>query len=151
MITKESKLLGGWNIPRLRKSGRAFPGDMKVNFKYGTIFLNPKFVRTKLVGILKPDEQLKGAFRLVPDEKPFVVFDPVQGIPFYVFRRSKDGKASSVIQNSDLVKQVAERFGLNKETPATNFELVPFERMNGMMYFQMVQVQTVQKNIEFKG
>jgi len=66
-------------------------------------------------------------------------------------KNQKDGKASSVIQNSDLAEQIAERFGFNKETPATNFELVPFERMNGMMYFQIVQVQAVQKDINFKG
>ena len=147
---KENKYLGGWTVPKLSRSGRKFLADMRVNFKYGTVFLNRRFPKTKLAGIIKPDEPLRGAFRLVSDEKPFIVFDPAPGVPFYQFRIPKDAHASSTIQNSDLVELIGDKFGFKKGSPAQNFELVPFERMNGMTYFQIVLIQAIQKDIEFK-
>ena len=132
-----SKMMEGWSVPFTKRGGRKLSFDMKVNFKYGHIYVNARFIKYKLAGLsLDP---LKCAFRLVPEERAFAVFDPAKGVPFFMFPKTKKTTSPALI-NKALVEQFADKFGFTNTSPAADFELVPFERINGMLYFQIVLV-----------
>lgn len=129
-----------WVIPK-RTGREKLYHDLKVIINTNTIRLNVDFAKPYLKNGVP-----RVAFLLQADERPLMVPDPKEGVPFFTFKPlSGKSSGSFYFQNADLIKLILDRFGFTAQVEILEFDLKFFEKMSGMNFYELVLVQPIKR------
>lgn len=128
-----------WLVPA-RQSGRAtMHCDLRFNSKWNTFYLSYVFLVNKMVDLDRTN--IRVSFVMEEDSAPLCVINAKEGIPFYRFTPRKDNKSpksNPACTHQNLADAFRKVFKLEKEG-VYEFELQSFEKMNGMMFYKLVE------------
>ena len=87
-----------------------------------------------------PKNVIHAAFDFSPDN-PFVVFNPVAGVPFVKLEAVGNARSPRVMSR-DLVKRFIHRFDLNSRCKYYDFRLSYWQTMRGMTLYRMEPIES---------
>jgi len=133
MLHKKDEFIN-WYIPS-RNSSRESNFKLRVRKSKGGeyITISKRFVRETL---MVNDNEIKAAISFDYTNR-FITFNPVNGVPFIIFKR-KNERNSYIFQQKKLVTQFKNIFDLDFDKTSTyDFNLIEWETINGMKLYRL--------------
>jgi hypothetical protein len=135
MFTEKEKTFD-WLVPKTGINGRVISEDFRVNTKHNAIYLGYRFMQKFYKGTDLNDVRV-AFIGLTNSDNPFLVVNPNQGIPYFKFKTSKGNKNPSPSISSKFLSELFKcKFNI-KSDQIISFELEPFQRFNGMMFYSI--------------